>query len=45
MTTTQHAPAIDTEVARPRPSFWHKIVSKQAFWVTLAVSSPRSPFL
>jgi ribose transport system permease protein len=37
MTTTQHAPAIDAEFARPRPTFWQKMASKQAFWVTLAV--------
>ena len=35
--STQHAPAIDGEFARPRPTLWQKIIAKQAFWVTLAV--------
>jgi ribose transport system permease protein len=35
--TTQNAPAIEGEFARPRPTVWQKIMAKQAFWVTLAV--------
>ncbi len=35
--TTQTAPAIEGEFARPRPTLWQKILAKQAFWVTLAV--------
>src|SRR5262245_2195497 len=34
---THNAPAVDSEFARPRPTVWQKMISKQAFWVTIAV--------
>src|SRR5262245_54452341 len=35
---TMHSPsAIDSAIARPRPAFVHKMMAKQAFWVTIAV--------
>jgi ribose transport system permease protein len=35
--TTQQAPAIDSEFARPRPSLLQRAITKQSFWVTVAL--------
>jgi ribose transport system permease protein len=35
--TMHTSPAIDSAIARPRPTWLQKLISKQAFWVTIAV--------